>query len=384
MKNFPMTVFLACACLFNSGGGTRCTAQPAGVKVEPSLQKILDEAASDQNFQANPEFKGAITEAATQALQSMGPKATAALAHYIVITLPELQKTNLSSETRTKYLRRLAKTAMILGTIGAPVAKDASACKMLLTTASFSMEAKDGGDPDPNVMLMRLAAIEALGKVHEHRGALLTVKRIDESGAFSRASQAAGTVEEIAVAVFQDLAKNRPADKKDGKYDERFETAFRELLKARPTIIKTAAQVKKLPDATSSVPDEKGLEASLRTIHLSYLKATTAAHGGDADKGKTDWHKKSEGAYELLNEARSLEVQLRSLQEEIQEIDDERIRLSDIVAGLTAVSRRIVPGKETDEILPEVAFALNRIFSAPAAKPAPAEAVKKDTKKKKK
>ena len=379
---------------------------------EDTGARIAADVLAQQLGAANAEVR----ENAATALEAMGSKAGKALAKYIADNLLEL-----NGETRLEIavtrMQRITRAAIILGKIGKGIAEDEEVGQVIWSAAESKLRPAAKNERYAWAKLqMRLAAIEALGKINERRGGIFA-KELDASELVQAkdacdASDAAGELEKIAGELFEKLAIERkteptatPSAKpapKDSKRDEDFYRQLKVLHESQIKIIEIAAEVKvaaplsKTPPAPvlSKLTDANELEKSVHKIYSSYLKATNK---NESPKANADDPKKGEkkadaddadgvpAAYDMLTEAGQLSHQLQSLCEEMRTLENDRGELSQLISDLETIPE--APQLESknldsDNIKAEAAKALNRIFSKRQAETPAADAVRKDAAKK--
>jgi hypothetical protein len=297
---------------------------------------------------------------------------------------------------RETALKRITKAATVLGGLGKRIADDAEVRKVLLSAATEQL----GDKQKWHELQMRLAAIDALGKINEHRGAILTNKRLDENE-LTEGKNAAAEVERIAAELFDKLG-----NKKEEGLPSAHE-ALKALIQSQPKIIKIAERINAQAPLSmteraavlSRLTDAETLEASAKKIYFSYLEATKKRGVEDKEliptgmEDKTVWQKKNEAAYDMWIEAKLLSHQVNSLGTDITNLAKDRAKISELVSTLTEISKTSQLATEkpeldrskaaySDQVTAEVAIALTRIFSTPAVHTPPADAAKKDEAKK--
>jgi hypothetical protein len=361
-----------------------------------------------------------VRENAAAALEAMGFKAGKALAKYIADNLLELNgETQL--EIAVTRMQSVTKAAIILGKIGKGIAEDDEVRQVIYSAAESKRRPAAKNERYAWAKLqMRLASIEALGKINEHRGGIFA-KELDASELVQAkdacdASDASGELEKIAVELFDKLAIEKkpkelerkteptasPSAKsaaKDPKRDEDFYRQLKVLRESQTKIIEIAAQVKVAAPLSKTTPgpilskltDANELEKSVQKIYSSYLKATNKDESAKAntvdpkkDEKKTD-AENGDGvpaAYDMLTEAGQLSHQLQSLCKEMRTLENDRSELSQLISDLGTIpeapqldSKKL----DSDNIKAEAAKALNRIFSKPPGETPTADAAKKGT-----
>jgi hypothetical protein len=404
-----------------NGNGVR---ENAATALDPAPQedpgaRIAADVLAQQLGAASAEVR----ENAATALKAIGSKAGKALAKYIADNLLELNGET-QVEIAVTRMQRITKAAIILGKIGKRIAEDNEVRGVLWSAAEPKL--KPGEKNEQYVwakLQMRLAAIEALGKVNEHRGGIFA-KELDASELVQAkdacdASDASGELEKIAGELFDKLAiektpkelerKTEPkatlsakSAAEDPERDENFYRQLKVLRESQIKIIEIAAQVKVAAPLSKTTPgpilsklaDANELEKSVHKIYSSYLKATNK---DESAKSNADYPKKAEkktdagdadgvpAAYDMLTEAGQLSHQLQSLCKEMRTLENDRGELSQLISDLGTIPEapQVESKKlDSDNIKAEAAKALSRIFSKRPAETPAADAAKKDTAKK--
>jgi hypothetical protein len=386
MTNLSVAAILGCLLVAAYGGWTKCDAEAVDdkpVRNAPEVAKPGSTPHEDPAARAlaqQLEAAGAeVRENAATALEAMGPKAGEALAGYI------------EHNTSASGIRR---AATILGNIGKGLAENDTVRQALLSAAG---PGKSAGDQWPRLQ-MRLAAIEALGKINEYRGGILG-KESDNSK-LVQAKVASCELEKIAENLFDKLANGHRNEPVATPPDADFYAEFKKLRDLEAEVIEisddveAAAPLSKTTTepAPSRLTDLKTLESSVKTIYSGYLEATKMGgldHSGWAPttiENKSDWQMRSEAAYGMLTEAKQLKQQLESLYKATSTLKKDRDALTALIVDLAARgeprSGYKVEPSDSDLITAEFAKALNRIFSKPPAEKPAADAAKKGAAKK--
>lgn len=429
--NHPLPIAAILVCLLVGGYCCpKCNAQGVDKadqtpQEDPGARKAAD-ALAQQLGAANAEVR----ENAATALEAMGKKAGKALTNYISDNLSKL-----NGETQRENVVRMqgiTKAATVLGKIGKGIAEDTQVREALWAAAEPKVKPGEKSEQWANLQ-MRLAAIEALGKINEYRGGILGKESsypssadeyADSSGSIDlhEVIKASEKVTEIAGDVFKELANGgRPAATPPPtptptttprptplpppvKTDGDFYDCFLVLHNSQAKLVKLATQVKAAASgsnkkttetAVSKLTDAKTLAASLRKIEVGYLDATKTGFaespGLQADD-KSHWQLKTEAAYDLLSETKQLNEELHSLDKAVSD----RLELSALISDLGTISQKAHEKSESehklaaaklapvetsnpDLITAEAAKALNRIFSKRPPEKPPADATKKET-----
>jgi hypothetical protein len=337
-----------------------------------------------------------VHENAAIALEAMGPQASKALVKYI--------SDELNHETQLRNPATavgIANAETILGKIGNRISEDPDVRVTLLSAAKSNVRL---GDSNWSNVQIRLAAIEALGKINERRGDIFP-KTVEASKWQSKdacnASLASQSLEKIAEKLFERLAtgkKPAPADQK--KDDDDFYLQFKTLRHAQAKIVKIAVQVKSaapLSNMTrepipSKLTDADELEKSVHKIYASYLSATKQDETPkpNVDKKGNDKPASDSGADvppadDMLTEARALTEALGLLCDEMGTLENDRVKLDELVSDLGEIRQtaKLESAKrDSDDIKVEVAKAVNRIFSKPSTEKPDAETTKTEATKK--
>jgi cell fate (sporulation/competence/biofilm development) regulator YlbF (YheA/YmcA/DUF963 family) len=415
IKNLSVAAILGCFLVAGYGGWAKCNAQEVD-KTDPAPQEDPGaRKAADALAQQLGAPSAEVRQSAATALEAMGPRAGKALGNYISAELNgETQR-----ESAVTRMQGITKAASILGKIGKGIAEDKQVREALWSAAESKVKlAERSQQYEWPKLQMRLAAIEALGKINEYRSGIfgneLDTSELVQAKVACDASDASGALEKIAGELFKELANDRsasPPPPRGVPPDKEFYSNFSVLYDSQTKLIKSAAQVKiaVLLSKTTTEPilskltDASELERSVRKIYSGYLKATkkdesAKSNADNSKKGKeqtdADNADGAPAAYDMLTEARQLKDQLQSLCKEMRTLEKDRVELSALISALGTISEAAheksefehktaaVETSNSDLIAAEAAKALNRIFSKrPAEKPA-ADATKKDAAKK--
>ena len=401
MKSLSVAVIFGCFLAAGYGDWAKCNAQQLD-KADPAPQE--DPGARNAAVALAYQLGAPTTEVrenAARALEAMGPQARKALAKYI--------SDELSGETLENAVTRMqgiTKAATILGKIGKGISEDTEVRLTLLSATKSNVRVGESEQPMWHKLQMRLAAIEALGKINEHRGDIfakdLDTSELAQAKDACDASDASADLERIAEELLNRFGKEKKPAAEDPKRDEDFYHQLKILREAQPKIIKIAAQIKAAAPLSktttepipSKLTDADELEKSVHKIYSSYLKATKKAESAnsnadDPKKGKEktapDEADGVPAAYDMLTEARQLSQQLPSLCKEMGTLENDRVALSQLISDLGTIREGLQlesTKRDSDDIKAEVAKAVNRIFSKPPAEKPTPETTKKETTKK--
>jgi hypothetical protein len=336
-----------------------------------------------------------VHENAAIALEAMGPQASKALVKYI--------SDELNHETQLESAATaigITNAETILGRIGNRISEDTDVRVALLSAAKSNVRL---GESNWSNVQIRLAAIEALGKINEHRGDIfprsVEANELQAKDACD-ASVASQNLEKIADELFGKFATERKPPSADEKRDNDFYLQFKILHQAQAKIIKIAVQVKSAAalsnTTTEPIPpkltDADELEKSVHKIYASYLNATkqgeTAKPNADKkgnDKTVSDSGSDVPPAYDMLTEARELTEALASLCNQMGTLENDRVELDKLISDLGEIPQTVKlesAKRDSDDIKVEIAKAVNRIFSKPSPEKPIADTTKTEATKK--